>query len=93
MKENVCHFWNYGATVCYHVSKDKKNKLEPKNNMGVVIGYIKTQFNYWVYFPSLKVTVVMRDVKFDGEKDMGCSLEWELIIPPREELLDSKKEL
>eukprot|EP00253_Pinus_taeda_P003039 PITA_03039 len=38
------------------------------------------------------MTVVRRDVKFDEEKAMRCSLERELQIPPEEELLAPNKE-
>ena len=33
-----------------------------------------------------------RDVNFDEEKDMRCSLEWELSIPLEQELLAPKEE-
>ena len=45
-----------------------------------------------MYLPSLRMTIVQRDVKFDEEKAMRCSLERELQIPPEEELLAPNKE-
>jgi len=45
-----------------------------------------------VYFPSLKMTVVQRDVKHDEDKAMWFSLDRELHIPPKEDLLAPKEE-
>jgi len=61
--------------VYCHVSKDRKKKLEPTDEMRDFVGYIETLHIYQVYFPSLKVTLVRRDVKLDEDKAMGCSLE------------------
>ena len=38
------------------------------------------------------MTVVWQDVKFDEEKAMWCSLERELQIPPKEEILAPKED-
>ena len=87
----MSHFRIFGASIYCHVSKDSRKKLEPTVEMGVFVGYIETPHNYRVYFPSLKMTVVRRDVKFNEEKAMTCSLEQELSIP-LEELLVPKEE-
>ena len=42
--------------------------------------------------PSLKMTIVHRDVKFDEEKEMRCSLERELQLHVDEEILALKEE-
>jgi len=60
--------------------------------LGVFVSYIETPHNYYVYLPSLRRTVVRRDVKFDEEKVMWCSLERKLQIPPKEELLAPNEE-
>lgn len=74
-KPNVSHFIIFGATVYFHVSKDSRKKFEVTTEMGVFLGYIETSNNYQMYFPSLRVAVVRRDVKFDEEKVMRFSLE------------------
>ena len=56
------------------------------------MGYTKTPHNYHVYFRSLGITVVRRDVKFDEDNVMWCSLDRELQIPPKEDLLALKEE-
>lgn len=75
-----------------HFSKDTRKKLEPTIEMGVFVGYTKTQHNYRVYFASHKVTVVRIDVKFDEEKAMRCSLKREMSIPPKNEIIAPKVE-
>ena len=74
-KPNLSHFIIFGALVFCHVSKDSRKKLSPKIELGIFIGYMETPQNYWVYFPSLRMIVVRRDVKFDEDKAKRCSLE------------------
>ena len=45
-----------------------------------------------MYLPSNRMTLVYRDVKFDEEKVMRCSLERELQLHAYEELLAPKEE-
>lgn len=52
----------------------------------------KTPHNFHVCFPSLIMTFIRRDMKFDEKKAMRCSLERELQIPPNEKLLAPKEE-
>lgn len=56
------------------------------------VGYSDTHHNYWVYLPSPKMTIVHKDVKFDEEKSMICSLEMELHLHADEELLAPEEE-
>lgn len=65
----------FGAIVYFHVSKDSRKKYEPTIEMGVFVGYAKNPYSYRVYFPSLRVIVVRRYVKFDEENATRCSLE------------------
>ena len=77
-KPDVSHFRIFGASVYCHVSKESRKKLESTIEMEVFLGYTETPHNYRVYLPSLKMTVVRRDVKFDEEEAMWCSPEREL---------------
>ena len=81
-KLNVSHFMIFGAFAYCHVSKESRKKLESTTKLGVFMGYTKTPHKYRVYFPSLRMTVVRRDVKFDEDKAMWWSLERGLQIPP-----------
>lgn len=77
-KPNVALFRIFGSSVYYHVTKDAWKKLEPTTELGIFVGYTNTPHNYWVYLSSNRIIVVRRDVKFDEEKAMRCSLEREL---------------
>ena len=74
-KPDVSHFRIFGAIVYRHVSKDSRKKFESTDEVGVFVGYTETLHNYSVNFPSLRVKIVRRDVKFDEEKAMICFLE------------------
>ncbi len=69
-KPIVSHFRVFRGIVYFHVSKDRKKKLEPTTELGVFVGYTETTNNYYVYLPSLKMIVIRRDVNFDNEKAM-----------------------
>ena len=75
-----------------HVTKDVRKKLVPKTKIGIFVGYTETPLNYHVYFPNNRVIVVRWDIKFDEEKAMRLSLEWEMDLHADEELLVLKNE-
>ena len=54
------------------------SNLEPIVEIGIFVGYTDTPHNYRVSFPSHRMTMVMRYVKFDEEKAMRISLEGEI---------------
>ena len=60
--------------------------------LGVFVGYTETPHNYRVYFPSSRMKFGRRDINFDDKKEMQCSLERELQIPPEEEILAPNEE-
>jgi len=86
------HFMIFGSLVYNHVSKEAKKKLESTTKLGIFVGYTDTSHNYPMYVPSLKMTLVIWDVKFDEEKEMRCSLERELQLQLDQELMDLKEE-
>jgi len=91
-KSNLSHSNIFGASIYFHISKESRKNLELKIELGVFVGYTKTPHTYCVYFPSIRMIVVWRDVNFDEEKVLWCSLERELQIPPEEDLLALKEE-
>ena len=91
-KPDVSYFKIFGSSVYFHVTKDSRKKLEPKTNIGIFLGYTDTPHNYRVYFPNNRMTVVRRDIKFDEEKAMQLSLEWDIDLHVDEELLVTKDE-
>ena len=68
----------FGSPVYMHVTKDARKKLDPTAEVGIFVGYTDTPHNYRVYFSDSRKTVVRRDIKFQEEKAMQCSLEREL---------------
>ena len=54
--------------------------------------YTETPHNYRVYFPNNRMTVELRDIKFDEGKAMQLLLERELDLHAKEELLVPKDE-
>ena len=92
-KPDLSHLRIFGANVYMHVMKDARKKLEPTAEVGIFVGYTDTPHNYRVYFPDSGKTVVRRDIKFQEEKAMKCSLERELHLHADEELLVPKDEL
>jgi hypothetical protein len=47
---------------------EKRTKLEPTAEKGIFVGYSETSKAYRIYIPSLKKTMVRRDVKFEEDK-------------------------
>ena len=90
-RPDVGHFRIFGSSVYCHVTKDSRKKLEPTAELGILVGYTNTPQNYRLYLPSHRMTVVCRDVKFDEEKAMRCSLERELQLHVYEKILAPKE--
>jgi hypothetical protein len=86
-KLDVSHFKIFGSSVYVHVTKNARKKLEPTAEVEIFVGYIETPHNYRVYLPNNKMTVMRRDIKVDEGKAMWLSLERELDLHAKEELL------
>ncbi len=92
-RPDISHLRIFGSPVYMHVKKDARKKLEPTAEVGIFVGYTDTPHNYRLYFPNSHKTVVRRDIKFQVEKGMKCSLEREPHLHAKEELLVAKDEL
>lgn len=51
-----------------HIPVEKRTKLEPTAKKGILVGYSETSKAYRVYIPTLRKTMVRRDVKFEEER-------------------------
>ena len=89
-KPIVSHFNIFGSSIYVHVTKNVKKKLEPTTEFGIFVGYTETPHNYRVYLPNSKMTVMRRDIKFNEGKAMQLSLDRELELHAKEELLVPK---
>ena len=91
-KPDISHLKMFGSSVYIHVTKDARKKLEPTAEVGIFLGYTETAHNYRVYMPESRMTVVRWDIKFNEVKAMKLSLERELHLHAKEELLVPKDE-
>jgi hypothetical protein len=64
-KLKVGHLRIFGCLVYCHVPSEKRMKLESTMKKGTFVGYSETSKAYIVYIPSLRKTIVGRDVKFE----------------------------
>jgi len=74
-KLDMEHTRIFGSSIYCDVGKDARKKIEPIGELGIFVGYIDTPHNYQVYLPSHRMIVVSRDVTFNEEKAMICSLD------------------
>ena len=56
-KPDVSYFKIFGSSVYVHVTKDARKKLEPRDDIGIFVGYTDTPHNYQMYFPNNKMTL------------------------------------
>lgn len=91
-RPDVGHFRIFGSSVYFHGKKDAWKKLELTTELEIFVGYTDIHHNYRVYFPTSRMTVVHRDLKFDEKNAMRVSLERELQLQAVEELLVPKEE-
>ena len=89
---DVGHFKIIGSLLYCHVTVDAQKKLKLTVELGIFVGYNDTPHNYWLYLSTNRMIVVRRDVKFDEEKAVKCSLERELQLHMVEEVLALEEE-
>jgi hypothetical protein len=68
-RPEVSHIHIFGCLVYCHVPTERRTKLEPTTEKGILVGYNETSKTYKVYIPALRSTVVRRDVIFEEDKD------------------------
>jgi hypothetical protein len=67
-KTEVGHFRIFGCITYSYVPSKKRTKLEPMVERGIFVGYIETSKAFHIYLPSLRKTVLRRDVKFEEDE-------------------------
>ena len=72
-KPDLGHIRIFGCLVYCHIPVEKRTKLEPIVEKGILVGYSETSKAYRVYIPALRKTVVRRDVKFEEERALQKS--------------------
>ena len=91
-KPDISHLKIFGSPIYIHVTKEARKKLELTPEVGIFLGYTETPHNYRVYLPNIQMTVMRWDIKFNEVKAMKLSLERELHLHAKEELLVPKDE-
>jgi hypothetical protein len=66
-KPEVGHFRIFGCTTYSYVPSEKRTKLEPMAERGIFVGYSETSKAFRIYLPSLRKTVLRRDVRFEED--------------------------
>jgi transposase InsO family protein len=64
-RPNVSHLRIWGS-VCYcHVPSEKRTKLDPTADKGILVGYNEASKAYRIFVPARRKIVVCRDVQFE----------------------------
>jgi hypothetical protein len=78
-KPEVSHLKIFGCPVFIHISKEKRNKLEPSRKKGIFVGYCEVFKAFRIYIHGHRHIEISRDVTFDEEaalkKSRRCQLE------------------
>jgi hypothetical protein len=70
-KPEVGHFRIFGCITYSYVPSEKRTKLEPMAERGIFVGYSETSKAFRIYLPSLRKTVLRRDVRFEEDEPLG----------------------
>jgi hypothetical protein len=74
-RPDVKHIRIFGCLTYSHVPSEKRTKLDPIAQQGILVGYSQVSKAYWIYIPSLGREVVSRDVRFEEGRVFQRSLE------------------
>jgi hypothetical protein len=74
-RTDVEHIEIFGCLTFSHVPSEKRTKLDPTTQQGILVGYPEVSKAYRIYIPSLRRVVVSRDVRFEEDREFQRSLE------------------
>jgi hypothetical protein len=74
-RPDVEHIRIFGCLTYSHVPSEKRTKLDPTTQQGILVGYSEVSKAYRIYIPSLRRVVVSRDVRFEEGRAFQRSLE------------------
>jgi hypothetical protein len=90
-KLEVSHLKIFGCPVFVHITKEKRNKLDPSGKKGIFVGYCEVSKAFRFYIPGYHHFEINRYVTFDEDatlkKSRICHLEEvyeEEFVAPRE---------
>jgi hypothetical protein len=74
-RPDVEHIKIFGCLTYSHVPSEKRTKLDPTSQQGILVGYSKVSKAYCIYIPSLRIVVLRKCVRFEEDRDFQRSLE------------------
>jgi hypothetical protein len=66
-KHEVAHFRIFGCITYSHVPSEKRTKLDPTTKRGIFFGYRETSKAFLIYLPSMRKTILRRNVRFEED--------------------------
>jgi hypothetical protein len=72
---DVEHIENFGCLTYSHVPSEKRTKLDPTTQHGILVGYLEVSKAYQIYIPSQWRVVVSIGVIFEEGRTFRRSLE------------------
>jgi hypothetical protein len=66
-KQEVSHLKIFGCPIFVHITKEKRNKLDPSRNKRIFVGYCEVSKAFRVYIPGHHHIEINRDVTFDED--------------------------
>jgi hypothetical protein len=73
-KPEVGHLHIFGYITFSYVPYEKRTKLDPMIERGIFVGYSETLKAFHIYLPSLRKTVLRRDVRFEEDRAFRKSI-------------------
>jgi hypothetical protein len=93
-KPDISHLRIFGCVAYCHIPAEKRTKLDPTTEKGILVGYSETSKAYRIYIPTTRKTVLRRDVKFEEERALRNSYQdkdiSETESPSQEEKISSE---
>jgi hypothetical protein len=69
----VSHLRIFGSVSYYHVPSEKRTKLDPTREKGLLVGYNEVSKAYRIFVSAHRRIVVCRDVQFKEERALRRS--------------------
>jgi hypothetical protein len=74
-RPDVEHLRIFGCLTYSHVPSERRKKLDPTTEKGILVGYSEISKAYRIYIPTRRRVVVRRDVRFEEDRAFRRSLE------------------
>jgi hypothetical protein len=74
-RPDIEHIRIFGCSTFSHVPSERRTKLDPTAQQGILVGYSEVSKAYRIYTPPLRKVVVNRDGRFEEDRAFARSLE------------------